>query len=209
MKLLVVDDHAVVHHGLRSMLGLEFEGLTFAGATHSQEALDLVSQEDWDVVILDIELSGLGGLEVLRQIKLTRPKLPVIIFSMHSEEQFALRSLKAGASAYIAKDSDPGQLIQAVRNAIAGRRYVSPALGERLAAYHGQDLSPVPLDILSDREFEVLRMIAAGKTTTTIADELSLSVKTISTYRTRILAKLQLKSTPELMRFAIDQGLDR
>ena len=209
MKLLVVDDHAVVHHGLKSMLGLEFEGLTFAGATHSQEALDRVSQEDWDVVILDIELPGPGGLEVLRQIKLTRPKLPVIIFSMHSEEQFALRSLKAGASAYIAKDSDPGQLIQAVRNAIAGRRYVSPALGERLAAYHGQDMSPAPLDILSDREFEVLRMIAAGKTTTTIADELSLSVKTISTYRTRILAKLQLKSTPELMRYALDQGLDR
>jgi DNA-binding NarL/FixJ family response regulator len=117
--------------------------------------------------------------------------------------------LQAGASAYIAKDSDPGQLIQAVRNAIAGRRYVSPALGERLAAYHGQDMSPAPLDILSDREFEVLRMIAAGKTTTTIADELSLSVKTISTYRSRILAKLQLKSTPELMRYAVDQGLDR
>jgi two-component system invasion response regulator UvrY len=209
MNILIVDDHAVIHQGLRRILDDEFERVTFGEARHSQAALDLVDREHWDVVILDIDLPGRGGLDLLKQIRADRPNLPMIIFSMHSEEQFAIRALKGGASGYVAKDSDSTQLVEAIRKAIGGGRYVSPALAERLAADLSRDLSLEPHEILSDREFEVMRLIAAGKTTTAIADQLSLSVKTVSTYRTRILEKLQLETTSELIRYAVDRKLDR
>jgi DNA-binding NarL/FixJ family response regulator len=209
MKILIVDDHAVIHQGLQRMLEDEFKGAQFGDARHSQQALDLAFGEPWDVVILDIELPGRGGLDVLKQIHAERPKLPVIIFSMHSEEQFAVRAFKSGALGYLEKESAPAQLVEAIRKVISGGRYVSPKLAEQLAAGLGADLSREPHEILSDREFEVLRMIAGGKTTTAIANQLSLSVKTVSTYRTRILEKLQLTGSPELIRYAIDHGLDR
>ena len=209
MKILIVDDHAVIHQGLKRILDDEFQGATFGEARHSQEALDLVSRERWDLVILDVDLPGRGGLDVLKQMRAEHPKLPVLMFSMHSEEQFAIRALKAGASGYVAKDSASEQLVEAIRKAIRGGRYVSAALAEKLAADLSRDVSPVPHEILSDREFEVMRMIAEGKTTTAIADLLSLSVKTVSTYRARILEKLQLETTSELIRYAIDHGLDR
>jgi two-component system invasion response regulator UvrY len=209
MKILIVDDHTVIHQGLERILGDEFEGATFGKARHSQQALDLVSDEHWDVVVLDVDLPGRGGLDVLKLIRAERPKLPVIMFSMHSEEQFAVRSLKAGASGYVAKDAASEQLVEAIRKAIRGGRYVSPALAEMLATDLSRDRSSAPHEILSDREFEVLRMIASGKSTTAMADLLSLSVKTVSTYRTRILEKLQLETTAELIRYAIDHGLDR
>ncbi len=209
MKILIVDDHAVIHHGLRRILADEFQGATFGEARHSQEALDLVSRESWDVVILDMGLPGRGGLDVLKQIRAAVAKLPVIIFSMHPEEQFAIRSLKAGASGYLAKESAPDQMVVAIRKVLSGGKYVSPALAEKLAADLAHDPSLEPSEILSDREFEILRFIAAGKTTTAIADQLSLSVKTVSTYRTRILEKLQLKTASELIRYALDHGLDR
>jgi two-component system, NarL family, invasion response regulator UvrY len=208
MKILIVDDHAVIHQGLKRILDDEFQGATFGKARHSQEVLDLVSRERWDLVILDVDLPGRGGLDVLKQLRAEHPKLPVLMFSMHSEEQFAVRALKAGASGYVAKDSASEQLVEAVRKAIRGGRYVSAALAEKLAADLSRDVSPVH-EILSDREFEVMRMIAEGKSTTTIADLLSLSVKTVSTYRARILEKLQLETTSELIRYAIDHGLDR
>jgi len=208
MKILIVDDHAVIHHGLRRILADEFEGATFGEARHSQEALDLVCRESWDVVILDMGLPGRGGLDVLKQIRAERPKLPVIIFSMHPEEQFAIRALKAGASGYLAKESAPDQMVEAIRKVLSGGKYVSVALAEKLATDLARDSSLQPYEILSDREFEILRMIAAGKTTTAIADQLSLSVKTVSTYRTRILEKLQLKTGSELIRYAVDHGLD-
>jgi two-component system invasion response regulator UvrY len=209
MKILIVDDHAVIHQGLKRILDDEFEGATFGEARHSQEALDLVSRERWDLVILDVDLPGRGGLDVLRQMRAEHPKLPVLMFSMHSEEQFAVRALKAGASGYVTKDSASERLVEAIRKAIRGGRYVSAALAEKLAADLSRDVSPVSHEILSDREFEVMRMIAEGKTTTAIADLLSLSVKTVSTYRARILEKLQLETTSELIRYAIDHGLDR
>jgi DNA-binding NarL/FixJ family response regulator len=209
MKILIVDDHAVIHQGLKRILDDEFEGATFGEARHSQEALDLVSRERWDLVILDVDLPGRGGLDVLKQVRAEHPKLPVLMFSMHSEEQFAVRALKAGASGYVAKDSASERLVEAIRKAIRGGRYVSAALAEKLAADLSRDVSPVSHEILSDREFEVMRMIAQGKTTTAIADLLSLSVKTVSTYRVRILEKLQLETTSELIRYAIDHGLDR
>jgi two-component system invasion response regulator UvrY len=209
MKILIVDDHAVIHHGLKRILDDEFQGATFGEARHSQEALDLVGRERWDLVILDVDLPGRGGLDVLKQVRAEHPKLPILMFSMHSEEQFAVRALKAGASGYVAKDSASERLVEAIRKVIRGGRYVSAALAEKLAADLGRDVSPVPHEILSDREFEVMRMIAEGKTTTAIADLLSLSVKTVSTYRVRILEKLQLETTSELIRYAIDHGLDR
>jgi DNA-binding NarL/FixJ family response regulator len=160
-------------------------------------------------MILDIGLPGRGGLEVLKQVRAEHPKLPVIIFSMYPEEQFAVRAFKAGASGYLEKESAPAQLIEAIRKVIGGGRYVSQDLAEKLAAGLGTDLSRAPHEILSDREFEVLRMIAAGKTTTAIAEQLSLSAKTVSTYRTRILEKLRLKASSELIRYAVDHQLDR
>jgi DNA-binding NarL/FixJ family response regulator len=209
MKILIVDDHAVIYQGLKRILDDEFEGATFGEARHSQEALDLVSRERWDLVILDVDLPGRGGLDVLKQMRAEHPKLPVLMFSMHSEEQFAVRALKAGASGYVAKDSASERLVEAIRKVIRGGRYVSAALAEKLAADLSRDVSPVSHEILSDREFEVMRMIAEGKTTTAIADLLSLSVKTVSTYRARILEKLQLETTSQLIRYVIDHGLDR
>jgi DNA-binding NarL/FixJ family response regulator len=209
MNILIVDDHAVIHQGLRRILEDAFEETTFGDARGSQQAFDLIDREHWDVVILDVELPGRGGLEVLKHIRADRPKLPVIIFSMHSEEQFAVRAFKAGASGYLAKESAPSQLVQAIRKVIGGGRYLSQDLAEKLAAGLDVDLSRPPHEILSDREFGVLRMIAAGKSTTEIAAELSLSVKTVSTYRTRILEKLHLKASAELIRYGVNHGLDR
>jgi DNA-binding NarL/FixJ family response regulator len=168
-----------------------------------------VSRERWDLVLLDVDLPGRGGLDVLKQMRAEHPKLPILMFSMHSEEQFAVRALKAGASGYVTKDSDSERLVEAIHKVIRGGRYVSAALAEKLAADLSRDVSPISHEILSDREFEVMRMIAEGKTTTAIADLLSLSVKTVSTYRARILEKLQLETTSELIRYAIDHGLDR
>ena len=209
MKILIIDDHAVIHQGLRRMLEDEFKDAIFGDARDSQQAIDLVRGEAWDVVILDIILPGRGGLDALKEIQAERPKLPVIIFSMHSEEQFAVRAFKAGASGYLEKESAPGQLVEAIRKVVSGGRYVSPKLAEQLAAGLRSDLSRAPHELLSDREFEVLRLIAAGKTTTAIAEQLSLSVKTVSTYRTRILEKLQLTASSELIRYAFDHGLDQ
>lgn len=209
MRILIVDDHAVIHQGLKRILEDEFRGAEFGDARDVQQALDLIGRQRWDVVIVDIELPGRGGLELLKQIRTECPKLPVIVFSMHSEEQFAIRAFKAGASGYVEKEGAPDQLIEAVRKVIGGGRYVSPALGENLAAGLANGGSRAPHEILSDREFEVLRLIAAGMGTTAIAEQLSLSVKTVSTYRTRILEKLQLKASSELIRYAVDHGLDR
>jgi DNA-binding NarL/FixJ family response regulator len=209
MKILIVDDHAIIHRGLRRILEDEFAGIILGEAYHPQAALDLVSHELWNVVILDLDIPGRGGLDLLQQLRAAYPKLPVIVFSMHSEEQFAIRSLKAGASGYVAKDGDLSQLSEAVRRVLRGGRYVSAALAERLAADLQRDISAAPHEWLSNREFEVMRMLAIGMSTTDIADKLSLSVKTVSTYRTRVLEKLQLTTNFELIRYAIDHDIER
>ncbi len=209
MKILIVDDHAIIHRGLRRILEDEFAGIILGEAYHPQAALDLVSHELWNVVILDLDIPGRGGLDLLQQLRAAYPKLPVIVFSMHSEEQFAIRSLKAGASGYVAKDGDLSQLSEAVRRVLRGGRYVSAALAERLAADLQRDISAAPHEWLSNREFEVMRMLAIGMSTTDIADKLSLSVKTVSTYRTRVLEKLQLTTNFELIHYAIDHDIER
>lgn len=202
----MADDHAVVRHGLKQILTDEFKRATFGEARNAQEALDLVWKHDWDVVVLDITMPGRSGLDALREIKKSKPRLPVLVLSMHPENQFAMRVLKTGASGYMTKESAPDELVGAVKKVLAGGRYVSATLGETLAASLSNN-QRAPQEKLSDREFQVLRLIASGKMATEIAKELSLSVKTISTYRTRILEKMGMKNNAELMHYAIQHRL--
>ncbi len=207
MKILLADDHAVVRHGLRQILTDEFKHARFGEARNAQEALDLVWKEEWDVVVLDITMPGRSGLEVLREFRKSKPKLPVLVLSMHPENQFAVRVLKRGASGYMTKESAPDELVGAIKKVLAGGRYVSASLAEKLAAYVSTDSPKPPQESLSDREYQVLRLIASGKIVSEIAQELSLSVKTISTYRTRILEKMGLRNNAELMHYAIQHEL--
>jgi two-component system, NarL family, invasion response regulator UvrY len=207
MKILITDDHAVVRQGLKQILHEEFTRAEFGEATNAQEAIDRVWRENWDVVVLDITMPGRSGLEVLKEIKKSRPKLPVLVLSMHPEDQFAVRILKIGASGYMTKESAPNELVGAVKKVIAGGRYVSPALAEKMASYLAVDVQTPPHERLSDREFLVLRLIASGKTPTAIAKELALSVKTISTYRMRILEKMSMSNNAELTHYAIQNQL--
>src|SRR5438105_4766918 len=181
MRILIADDHAVGRHGLKQILADEFKRAEFGEARNGQEVLNRVWKERWDVIVLDITMPGRSGLEVLKEIKKSKPKLPVLMLSMHPEDQFAVRLLKIGAAGYMTKESAPNELVGAVKKVIAGGRYVSPALAEKMASYLAIDVQTPPHERLSDREFLVLRLIASGKTPTAIAKELGLSVKTIST----------------------------
>ncbi len=207
MRVLIADDHAIFRLGLKDLLSEEFERVTFAEARNADEALEQIRKQDWEIVILDISMPGRSGLDILDEIKRVRPKLPILLLSMHPEEQFARRALKSGAAGYLTKESVPDELRKAVRKALAGGRYVSNALAEKLA-WDLDSRIEVPIhDLLSDREFQVLRMVASGKTVKDIADELALSVKTVSTYRTRILEKTRMKNNAELIRYAVQSRL--
>lgn len=207
IRVLVADDHAVVRQGLKQILGDTPEIRIAGEATNGKEALDKVRAEAWDVVILDISLPDHNGLDILKQLKSERPKLPVLVLSMYSEDQFAVRVLKAGACGYLTKDSAPDELVRAIRKVVSGGTYVSAFLAERLAFGIGDDSSKLPHETLSDREFQVLRLIAAGKSVKEIAAELSLSAKTVSTYRARTLEKMNLKTNAELIHYAIQNHL--
>ncbi len=207
MRILIADDHAVVRQGLKQILAAEFKNAVFGEANNGQEAMDLAWKEKWDVLVLDITMPGRSGLDVLKAIKKTRPRLPVLMLSMHPEDQFAVRMLKIGAAGYMTKESAPADLVGAVKKVVSGGRYVSPALAEKMAAYLALDVQTLPHERLSDREFLVLRLIASGKTVTAIAGELSLSVKTVSTYRTRILNKTGMANSAELTHYAIQNQL--
>lgn len=207
MRVLIADDHAVVRRGLKEIIGEAFPKVTFGEAKSAQEAVALARRQDWEIVILDVSMPGLSGLDILDDLRRLRPKLPVLFLSMHPEEQYARRALKSGAAGYLTKDSIPDELKDAVRRILSGGRYVSATLAEKLAfdLRRGAD---TPLhELLSDREFQVLRMIASGKTVKQIADEVSLSVKTVSTYRARILEKTGMKTTAELIRYAFQAQL--
>jgi two-component system, NarL family, invasion response regulator UvrY len=207
MRILIADDHAVFRRGLRETLGEAFSRVTFGEAKTAQETLDCVGRQDWDVVILDISMPGKSGLDILDDLHRLRPRLPVLLLSMHPEEQYARRALKSGAAGYLTKESVPEELMVAVRRVHAGGRYISATLAERLAfdLRRGAD-TPVH-ELLSGREFQVLRMIASGKTVKQIADEIALSVKTVSTYRARILEKTGMKTNAELIRYALQTQL--
>jgi two-component system, NarL family, invasion response regulator UvrY len=207
MRILIADDHAVVRRGIRETLGEAFSQATFGEAKTALEALESVRQRDWDVVILDISMPGKSGLDILDDLHRLRPKLPVLLLSMHPEKQFARRALKSGAAGYLTKESVPEEIKQAVRRVRAGGRYVSATLAEKLAFDLGKPADVPVYELLSDREFQVLRMIASGRTVKQIADEIGLSVKTVSTYRARILLKTGLKTTAELIRYALQTQL--
>jgi len=207
LRILVVDDHPIVRQGLKQTLADAPDVAEIAEAATPQQALDLVRSRTWDAVILDIGLPGRGGLEVLKDIKREVPRLPVLILSMHPEDQYAVRAVRAGAAGYLWKGAATENLIHAVRKVAAGGRYISAELAERLAIEMTVDLDRPLHESLSDREFEVLRSIASGQTVGDIADRLSLSVKTVSTYRTRILEKMRLKNNAELMRYVLSNRL--
>jgi DNA-binding NarL/FixJ family response regulator len=207
MRILIADDHAVVRRGLRQILAEAFKRSVFGEAANSHEALESVWKEPWDIVILDLTMPGRSGLDVLKEIKRARPKLPVLMLSMHPEDQFAVRLLKAGASGYMTKETAPAELVGAVNKAIAGGRYVSVPLAEKLASLIVRDENAAPHESLSDREFMILRLIASGKPVSVIARELSLSVKTISTYRARLLEKMHMDNNSELVHYAFQNQL--
>jgi two-component system invasion response regulator UvrY len=205
LKILVVDDHPVVRRGLKQILTEEADIVVVGEAQNSSEVFDLVLTHDWDAVLLDITMPGRGGLDILKELKRKHPKLPVLILSMHPEDQYAVRALKEGAAGYMNKECAPDELIGAIRKIVRGGKYVSPTLAEKLAFMMD---SQRPLhDSLSTREFQVLLMFASGKTLSQIAEEMSLSIKTIATYRGRILEKMNMKNNAELIRYAIKHNL--
>jgi len=208
VRILVVDDHAVVRGGLRRLLSERFEGVTFGEAADGPEGVAMATNDSWELVILDLSLPGRSGLEALKEIHATRPKLPVLVMTMHSEEQYAVRAFRAGASGYVMKGAAEEDLVAAVEKTLAGGKYVTPELAEALATtVGGGGGATLPHEALSDRELQVLRMLAAGKTVKDIGAELGLSAKTISTYRTRILEKMRMRTTAQIVRYALASGL--
>jgi DNA-binding NarL/FixJ family response regulator len=206
MKVLIADDHAILRHGLKEILTDGFKDVEFGDAANTQQALDQLDRKRWDVLILDISMPGRNGLEVLREARERWPHLAVLVLSSAPEEQLAVRVLKAGAAGYMNKQSAPEELVEAVRKLLTGGKYVSSRLAERLATEIGRSNRP-PHEQLSDREFQVMQMLAAGKSLKEISDALSLSVKTISTFRGRILTKLTLTNNVQLAHYARDNGL--
>jgi two-component system invasion response regulator UvrY len=207
IRVLITDDHAVVRSGLKEIVMRELPDAVCGEAEDAQQVVVQVQSQVWDLVILDINMPGRSGIEVLRDLKRTHPKLPVLVLSMHPEGQYGTRLLKAGASGYMNKDVAPEELIKAIRRVLAGGRYVSSALAEKLALDLNKDVDRPLHETLSDREFEVLRMIASGKTVSAIGKDLHLSVPTVSTYRARILLKMNMTTTAELMQYGLRNHL--
>lgn len=204
-KILIVDDHEVVRAGVARVI--EKQGITFGEASKAEEALEMVGQEDWNLVVLDLSLGDRSGLDLLKEFKRIRPALPVLVLTMHSEEQYARRALRAGAAGYLAKDSPREELVKAVDRVMEGGRYISPGIAEMLILDLEKDAGQPLHHLLSDRELEVMCLIASGKTVGEIAKLLELSDKTISTYRARLLEKMKMKSTAEIIRYAIRNHL--
>jgi len=207
MRILLADDHSIVRQGLKTILAEEFAAAEFGEAKDTPQALTLMQQQPWDVVILDVTMPGSSGLEALRQIKDMYPEVPVLVLSMHPEDQYAARAFREGAAGYLTKEAAPDELVKAARQALDGRKYVSPSFAERLASDLLRHGNGPPHEWLSERERQVMCMIASGKTTTQIANELALSTKTVSTYRSRTLEKMRMSTNAELARYAIENQL--
>jgi DNA-binding NarL/FixJ family response regulator len=207
IRILIADDHAIVREGLKQIVR-ETADMAIAGeASSGEELLDLARTESGDVVLLDLAMPGRGGIDTLRQLKKENPELPVLILSIYPEDQYAVRALRDGASGYLTKETAPDELVVAIRKAAQGRKYVSAALAERLALDLESDAQEVPHEALSDREYQVMLMLSSGRTVSEIAEELALSVKTISTNRARLLKKMGMKTNAELIFYAVKQGL--
>jgi two-component system, NarL family, invasion response regulator UvrY len=207
LKILIADDHAIVREGLKQILAETADMVVAGEATNGQEVLQLVRKEDWDLVLLDLAMPEKDGLDTLKELKQEKPHLPVLVLSIYPEEQYAVRVLKAGASGYLTKESAPDELIAAIRKVSRQGKYISQSLGEQLASYLTANPDKPAHELLSDREYRVMLMIASGKTVTEIAEALFLSVKTISTYRVRALRKMGMKNNAEFAYYAIKHGL--
>jgi DNA-binding NarL/FixJ family response regulator len=207
IRILIADDHAIVREGLKQIVADTSDMIVTAEASDGHEVLTLLSKNNYDLVVLDMAMPGLTGLDILKQIKRETPKLPVLILSVHPEEQYAVRALKAGASGYLTKERAPDELITAIRKVSMGGKYITSSLAEKLAFELEVDTEKPPHKTLSDREFQVMCMIAKGRTIKNIAEELFLSPKTVSTYRSRILEKMKMKSNEELTHYAINNHL--
>jgi DNA-binding NarL/FixJ family response regulator len=207
IRVLLADDHAMVRAGLKEILADTGDITVAAEATNGQEVMARVRVEDYDVAVLDMSMPGRSGIELIKQVKDAKPKLRILVLTMHSEEQYAVRALKAGASGFLTKEAAADQLVAAIRRIAAGGAYVSPETAERLVLETGPQAVAAPHTLLSDREFQVLQMIAGGKTVGEIAKTLSLSVKTVSTHKTRILNKMGLANQAELIRYALEHKL--
>lgn len=206
-RILIADDHAVVRKGLRQILLEEFLSAEIVEVADADDLFNRVLKEPWDVVISDISMPGRSGLEVLQQIRQNFPKLPVLILSVYPEDQYAIRVLKAGASGYLNKDSAQDELVKAVHRVLLGKKYITPSLAEKIAGSLDQDAEKAPHEYLSDREFEVFKLLAAGRSVSEIGDKLSLSATTISTYRARIMVKMNVKTNADLTLYAIENKL--
>jgi DNA-binding NarL/FixJ family response regulator len=207
IRVLLADDHVIVRAGLRELLADTGDVTVTGEAGNGQEVLASVRKDDYDVLVLDISMPGRSGLELIKQVKDEKPKLRILVLSMHGEAQYAVRAIRAGASGYLTKDSAAEQLLAAIRRIAAGGAYVSPETAERLAHDFNQPSDAAPHTLLSDREFQVFQMIVAGRTVGEIADALSLSVKTVSTHKSRILEKMKLGNQAELVRYAVRHKL--
>ncbi len=207
IRVLVADDHPLLRNGLKQILNQEPDLEVLGEAENSEQVLQRIDEQRWDVVVLDITMPGRGGLDVLREIRRRRPALPVLILSMHAEDQFAVRAIKAGANGYLSKSNASGEVVHAIRRVLTGKKYVSSSLAETLANALESDTDRAPHETLSDREFQVMCKIASGKTVSQIAAEISLSVKTVSTYRARVLEKMSMRTNSELTRYALQKGL--
>ena len=205
-RILLVDDHPIVRQGIKQVLSSAFHPAAVGEAANAEQGLSEIRNTDWDVLVLDLSLPGTSGLDLLKDLRRERPGLPVLVLSMHPPDHFARRALNAGASGYLTKDSAPAELVRAVGEVIAGRRYANSAWVDGVVVSHGSEQAQLH-DALSDREYQVMRMIASGLTVSQIATRLSLSVKTVSTYRMRVLEKMKMKTTAELMHYAISHSL--
>ena len=207
MRILIADDHAIVRRGLKEILLDEYPSSLIGDASDAEELLKKVFQEEWDLIISDVSMPGRSGLDALKQIKQAFPKLPVLIMSIYSEDQYAVRAFRAGASGYFNKNSIHEELFKAIESVRKGKKYVTAAVAEKLAEAIPIENTAQPHQLLSDREFEVFKLLASGKTVSEIAYQLSLSANTVSTYRSRILEKMNLHSNNELMRYALEEKL--
>lgn len=206
-KILIADDHPAVRTGVKQILSGEFPHYEFGEATNSQEVFHLIASETWDLMILDINLPGRNGIEILNEMKSNAIKLPALVFSMYSEAQVAVRALRSGAFGFLSKDSTDKELITAVRQILEGHKYITLPVAELLVSTIGNPSHREPHELLSDREFQTMLMIASGKTISQIAEDLSLSISTINTYRSRIIEKMNLKNNAEIMSYALRHQL--
>lgn len=207
IKILIADDHAIVRSGLKQLLSMQSDFTVAGEAANGQQVLDQIRGQPFDVVLMDMSMPGRSGIELIKLVKVEKPKLAILVLSMHKEEQYAVRALKAGASGYMTKESALDNLVAAIRKVAGGGAFISPGVSERMALEWGGNHDVAPHTQLSDREFQVFRMIVSGLPIGVIADELSLSVKTVSTHKTRILQKMNMTSSAELIHYAIRHQL--